>query len=423
MSPIISVNGIGKRYQLNGSGPGHDTLRDLLASVFKGKKIDADQSGQPSQPREFWALNDVSFDVNEGEVVGIIGRNGAGKSTLLKVLSQITTPTSGEAILNGRVGSLLEVGTGFHPELTGRENVFFNGTILGLRKHEIKARFDEIVAFSGVEGFIDTPIKRYSSGMKMRLAFSVAAHLEPEIMIIDEVLAVGDVDFQNKCLGKMRDVASAGRTVLFVSHNMNAVMQLCSRIIWMERGRLKADSTDVQETCARYLMGEDGKLQGFHSADVHGPLDCDFFSLKTFRLTDMAGETLDHPIPGNREFGVEIDLDIHRLSPLLNFGCVVIDEHGQHVFWSVTTDKDAENWPELKIGHNTIRTTIPAHFLNEGRYRVDFFASLHGQGWFSEPGNTPVSVFLQVSGGLSPSPYWRARRPGIVAPVLDWVAD
>lgn len=423
MSPIISVNGIGKRYQLSGSGPAHDTLRDLLASILKPKKKDAAENGQSSQKREFWALNDVSFDVNEGEVIGIIGRNGAGKSTLLKVLSQITMPSTGQAILNGRVGSLLEVGTGFHPELTGRENVFFNGTILGLRKHEIKAKFDEIVAFSGIEEFIDTPIKRYSSGMKMRLAFSVAAHLEPEIMIIDEVLAVGDVDFQNKCLGKMRDVASAGRTVLFVSHNMNAVMQLCSRIIWLERGQLKADSTDVQDTCARYLLGEDGKLQGFHSADVHGALDCDFFSLRTFRLAGLDGVTLDHPIPGSREIGVEIDLDIHRLNPLLNFGCVVIDEHGQHVFWSVTTDKEAESWPQLKIGRNVIRTTIPAHFLNEGRYRVDFFASLHAQGWFSEPGNTPVSVFLQVGGGLSQSPYWRSRRPGVVAPVLDWVAD
>lgn len=423
MAPIISVNGIGKKYRLNGSGPAHDTLRDMLASLVSRKRPEPAAEAAPAGPREFWALKDVSFDVNEGEVIGIVGRNGAGKSTLLKILSRITTPTAGEAILNGRVGSLLEVGTGFHPELTGRENVYFNGTILGLRKHEIKARFDEIVAFSGIEAFIDTPIKRYSSGMKMRLAFSVAAHLEPEIMIIDEVLAVGDVDFQNKCLGKMRDVASAGRTVLFVSHNMNAVMQLCSRIVWLERGQLKADSRDVHETCGRYLLGEDGKLQGSHDAEVHGALDCDFFSLKSFRLVGAGGATLDHPVPGSSDVGVEICVDIHRLSPLLNFGCVVIDEHGQHVLWSATTDTAAENWPELKIGRNVIRTHIPGHLLNEGRYRVDLFASLHGQGWFSEPGNTPVGVFLQVSGGLSESPYWRSRRPGAIAPVLDWVAN
>lgn len=423
MAPIISVNGLGKKYRLNGSGSANDTLRDLLASLVarRGTKLAADTVA--AGPREFWALKDVSFDVSEGEVIGIVGRNGAGKSTLLKILSRITTPTTGGAILNGRVGSLLEVGTGFHPELTGRENVYFNGTILGLRKHEIKARFDEIVAFSGIEAFIDTPIKRYSSGMKMRLAFSVAAHLEPEIMIIDEVLAVGDVDFQNKCLGKMRDVASAGRTVLFVSHNMNAVMQLCSRIVWLERGNLKADSADVHDICGRYLLGEHGKLQGSHDAEVHGALDCHFFSLKSFRIVGPGGATLDHPIPGSSDIGVEICVDINHLSPLLNFGCVVIDEHGQHVLWSVTTDKAAENWPELRIGRNVITTRIPAHLLNEGRYRVDFFSSLHGQGWFSEPANTPVGVFLQISGGLSESPYWRSRRPGVVAPVLDWVAS
>ncbi|WP_303784438.1 polysaccharide ABC transporter ATP-binding protein [Azovibrio restrictus] len=423
MTPIISVNGIGKKYRLNGSGPAHDTLRDMLTSLVLRKRLDPAAEITPASPREFWALKDVSFDVNEGEVVGIVGRNGAGKSTLLKILSRITTPTTGEAILNGRVGSLLEVGTGFHPELTGRENVYFNGTILGLRKHEIKARFDEIVAFSGIETFIDTPIKRYSSGMKMRLAFSVAAHLEPEIMIIDEVLAVGDVDFQNKCIGKMRDVASAGRTVLFVSHNINAVMQLCSRIIWLEGGQIKADSRDVHETCGRYLLGEEGRLQGSHDADVHGALECDFFSLKSFRLVGPEGATLDHPIPGSLAIGVEICVDVHRLSPLLNFGFAVIDEHGQHVLWSVTTDKAVENWPELKTGRNVIRTRIPAHLLNEGRYRVDFFASLHGQGWFSEPGKTAVFVYLQIAGGLSDSPYWRSRRPGVIAPVLDWATD
>jgi lipopolysaccharide transport system ATP-binding protein len=422
MTPIISVNGIGKKYSLNSSGPAHDTMRDLLASLVSRKRPESKAEAAASL-RDFWALKDVSFDVNEGEVVGIVGRNGAGKSTLLKILSRITTPTSGEAILNGRVGSLLEVGTGFHPELTGRENVFFNGTILGLRKQEIKARFDEIVAFSGIEAFIDTPIKRYSSGMKMRLAFSVAAHLEPEIMIVDEVLAVGDVDFQNKCLGKMRDVASAGRTVLFVSHNMNAVMQLCSRIVWLERGQLKADSRDVHETCGRYLLGEDGKLQGSHFSEVHGAIKCDFFTLQSFRIFGPKGGTLDHPVPGSTDIGVEICVDIHRLSPLLNFGFAVVDEQGQHVLWSATTDKAMKDWPELKTGRNLIKTRIPAYLLNEGRFRVDLFASLHGQGWFSEPGNTPVSVFLQVSGGLSESPYWRSRRPGAIAPVLYWEAD
>lgn len=423
MARIISVNGIGKKYRLNGSGPRYDTLRDHLASLASRRRFRAVAQTASIGPHEFWALKDVSFDVNEGEVVGIIGRNGAGKSTLLKILSRITAPTTGEAILNGRVGSLLEVGTGFHPELTGRENIYFNGTILGLRKHEIKARFDEIVAFSGIETFIDTPIKRYSSGMKMRLAFSVAAHLEPEIMIIDEVLAVGDVDFQDKCLGKMRDVASIGRTVLFVSHNMNAVTQLCSRIIWLERGQIKVDSRDVHATCGSYLLGEDDNLRGSYDALASGGFECEFFSLNSFRLVGAGGETLDHPVPGSSDIGVEIDVTIHCLSPLLNFGFAVIDEYGQHVFWSVTTDTTPENWPQLNIGRNVIHTSIRGHLLNEGRYRVDFLASLHCQGWFSEPGNTEVSVFLQIAGGLSESPYWRSRRPGAIAPVLRWTAD
>lgn len=423
MAPIISVNGIGKKYRLNGAGPAHDTMRDLLASLVSRKRPEPAAETAPAGPREFWALKDVSFDVNKGEVVGIVGRNGAGKSTLLKILSRITTPTSGEAILNGRVGSLLEVGTGFHPELTGRENVYFNGTILGLRKHEIKARFDEIVAFSGIEAFIDTPIKRYSSGMKMRLAFSVAAHLEPEIMIIDEVLAVGDVDFQNKCLGKMRDVASAGRTVLFVSHNMNAVMQLCSRIVWLERGQLKADSRDVHETCGRYLLGEDGKLQGSHDAALHGALDCEFFSLNSFRVTDADRQTLLQPVTNRQGFFVEIDVNIKKTDPALNFGFSVFDEQGQELMWSVTTDGPQSSWPRLEPGRVILRAHVPTRLLNEDRYRIDLFASLHNRSWLSQPGNTNVSVSVQIAGELSDSPYWLGRRPGVIAPVLDWATD
>lgn len=422
MVPMISVKGLGKKYSLNAAGPKHDTMRDVLASLFSRKSAQTTPTEAAASQGEFWALKDVSFDVQEGEVIGIIGRNGAGKSTLLKILSRITTPTTGEAILNGRVGSLLEVGTGFHPELTGRENVYFNGTILGLKKQEIKARFDEIVAFSGIEDFIDTPIKRYSSGMKMRLAFSVAAHLEPEIMIIDEVLAVGDVDFQHKCLGKMRDVANAGRTVLFVSHNLNAVMQLCGRVVWLDRGHLKEDSIAVHETCGRYLLGEGGKLKGCHIAGIHGPLETDYFSLRSFRVLGANAQVVDHPIAGNQGFSVEVDVYIHRLSPLLNFGYALLDEHGQHVFWSLTTDKAVEDWPNLHLGHNKLRGQVPAYLLNEGRYRIDFFASLHAQSWFSEPADTSVSVDLQIAGSLSPSPYWRSRRPGVVAPILEWTA-
>jgi lipopolysaccharide transport system ATP-binding protein len=231
----IYVDQISKMYLVGSANQRHDTLRDLLVDVakrlFRG-------NGSHDELNHFWALKDISFEVKRGEVLGIIGRNGAGKSTLLKIFSRITEPTEGRAVINGRVGSLLEVGTGFHPELTGRENIYLNGSLLGMYRTEINRKFDEIVAFAEIEKFLDTPVKRYSSGMYVRLAFAVAAHLEPEILLIDEVLAVGDIEFQKKCLGKMGDVANAGRTVVFVSHNMNAVQRLCSQSIMLDLGQI-----------------------------------------------------------------------------------------------------------------------------------------------------------------------------------------
>ncbi len=243
---VIQVDQLSKLYQIGVKQSG--SVRDMLAGIFSGQ--------QKQAKADFWALKEISFEVNRGDVLGVVGRNGAGKSTLLKVLSRITEPTDGSMAIQGRVGSLLEVGTGFHPELSGRENVFLNGSILGMKKAEIKAKFDEIVDFSGVEKFIDTPVKRYSSGMYVRLAFAVAAHLEPEILIIDEVLAVGDVAFQKKCLGKMKDVAGQGRTVLFVSHNMQAVRNLCTRAIYLKEGKLIAQgqTNDVLYEYDKHLL-------------------------------------------------------------------------------------------------------------------------------------------------------------------------
>ena len=274
--PAISIRNLSKCYRLGSIGHrtlveeveywwhkmrGRDPRRHMGRigySATEARRVEAERAGR----QEFWALKDVSFDVQPGEVIGIIGRNGAGKSTLLKLLTRITEPTSGEAIINGRVGSLLEVGTGFHPELTGRENIFMNGTILGMKMREIAAKFDEIVAFSELEKFIDTPVKRYSSGMYVRLAFSVAAHLEPEILLVDEVLAVGDVQFQKKCLGKMGDVARAGRTVLFVSHNMAAVQNLCQRGVWLQHGRLQQIG-EIETVVKAYLEGGENKSDAF----------------------------------------------------------------------------------------------------------------------------------------------------------------
>ena len=258
MNPVIKVENISKCYKLGVIN--RHTLSDELK--YRWIKLRGgnprDHLGRIGSSREhvngseFWALKDVSFEVNQGDVVGFIGRNGAGKSTMLKILTRITEPTSGRAVIKGRVGSLLEVGTGFHPELTGRENIYMNGTILGMKNKEIAAKFDEIVDFSGVEKFLDTPVKRYSSGMYVRLAFAVAAHLDPEILLIDEVLAVGDADFQKKCLGKMGEIARGGRTILFVSHNAKAVRELCTRCVWFEGGQIHKNGT-TDEIVSEYL--------------------------------------------------------------------------------------------------------------------------------------------------------------------------
>jgi lipopolysaccharide transport system ATP-binding protein len=247
---VIDVKGLSKKFKIGALRQQHNTLRDAIMHSVKEYFT---RGRTPSGSEELWALRDVSFQVERGEVLGIIGRNGAGKSTLLKLLSQITEPTEGEIRYRGRVGTLLEVGTGFHPELTGRENIYMNGAILGMTKREIDSRFDEIVEFSEIHRFIDTPVKRYSSGMHIRLAFSVAAHLQPEILLVDEVLAVGDVAFQRKCLGKMSDIAGQGRTVVFVSHNMTAVQTLCTRAILLEEGAIRADG-DPMSVISQYLQ-------------------------------------------------------------------------------------------------------------------------------------------------------------------------
>ena len=296
MVTAVAVDHLSKRYSL-GSGGGYRRLTEVLADRMR--------PGGRSDGKELWALRDVSFDVDEGEVVGIIGRNGAGKSTLLKVLSRITEPTSGRAVLHGRVGALLEVGTGFHPELTGRENIFLNGAVLGMRKAEITRRFDEIVAFAEIDRFLDTPVKRYSSGMYVRLAFAVAAHLEPEILVVDEVLAVGDAAFQRKCLGKMGEVAQSGRTVLFVSHNMAAVRALCSRGVLIDQGMVQRDG-GVDEAISDYLAA----AQGLTEVDLRDRTDRQ--GTGTVRLTSLevgtastVGTGLVFGQPGEVKLGFE----------------------------------------------------------------------------------------------------------------------
>jgi lipopolysaccharide transport system ATP-binding protein len=347
---IISARNIGKRYQL-GIASRHNTLRDRITesarNLFSSKKRDA-ESG------EFWALNDVSFDVAQGDVVGVIGRNGAGKSTLLKVLSQITEPTRGEIHLRGRVASLLEVGTGFHPELNGRENIFLNGAILGMTRAEIRKKFDEIVAFAGVEKFLETPVKRYSSGMYVRLAFAVAAHLEPEILIVDEVLAVGDAAFQKKCLGKMQEVGKSGRTVLFVSHNMAAVLSLCTRCLMLEGGSLKLDTTP-QEAVNRYLRET-------------AVTDCFTRPAQPNGLPTIVGGSV-HVMEETQTVSIALEIS-SGMRERLAVDLRLLDATGMPVAFGSLGSLDEREQIDLHPGITKVSLTLPTHQLALGSYYV-----------------------------------------------------
>jgi homopolymeric O-antigen transport system ATP-binding protein len=334
---VIRVEGLGKKYIIGHQSNGHRTLRDVLADAISFRSFRNRQSAIGNRQSEpFWALKDVSFEVAQGEVVGIIGRNGAGKSTLLKILSRITEPTTGSVRIRGRVASLLEVGTGFHPELTGRENVFLNGAILGMSREEIKRKFDEIVAFAEVEKFLDTPVKRYSSGMYVRLAFAVAAHLEPEILIVDEVLAVGDSEFQRRCLGKMNQVARGGRTVLFVSHNMAAIEELCPQSILLKNGSIER-SGPTHQVVAEYLTSTAGHSgwQIDEQTDREGTGNA-----RITRLELLAADT-DTPIESlmfRQSFRLRIHYHANKRLADPRFGFALLSDKGERVFLTETIE-------------------------------------------------------------------------------------
>jgi lipopolysaccharide transport system ATP-binding protein len=400
----IRVEKLSKQYHIGGPQKTYsrlgDQIIDVLSSPFKraGKLLSGQASGAAELDETIWALKDVSFEVEHGEVVGIVGRNGAGKSTLLKILSRITEPTEGYADLFGRVGSLLEVGTGFHPELTGRENVYMNGAILGMRKAEISNKFDEIVAFSEIEKFIDTPVKHYSSGMYVRLAFSVAAHLEPEILLVDEVLAVGDVSFQRKCLGKMDEVSQQGRTVLFVSHNMGLIQTLCQRGIYLESGAI-ARTGSIAETVEAYLLS----LEQANSQNVAERVDrrgVGKVKLVGVEVYDEDGNLTSTPRSGDAlQFVFRFD---ERL-PKMDCNCFIYDHLGQPVaaFKSkIRGDRDlvaSESSPVFILD-------IDHLLLLPGRYRIDVVVIADNRMQDSIQGAT----FIDVSEGFIAS---RPVRP------------
>jgi lipopolysaccharide transport system ATP-binding protein len=380
MQSAITVEQLSKRYRLGtGLRAPYRTLREAITDAVTGGwrrlrgRAGTRRPGQGGAdtpaPREIWALRDVNFEVAPGEVLGVIGRNGAGKSTLLKVLSRITRPSAGEVRLQGRVGSLLEVGTGFHPELTGRENIFLNGAILGMSRREVAGKFDDIVEFAEIGPFLDTPVKRYSSGMYTRLAFAVASHLEPEILIVDEVLAVGDVAFQKKCLGKMGQVSRQGRTVLFVSHNMTAIKSLCTRALLVDRGQVALDGS-VDEVVNRYLTaGTEMARTGIIPEDA--PRDCDVPGealFRSVRLTDLAGNETTQLYFG-QPFRVHFACDVLRDIPDGHFEISVSTADGTHVTYSTTLD-GGRGPRHLGRGRHEVSADLDVMLLPRG-YTID----------------------------------------------------
>ncbi|MHC4198716.1 MAG: ABC transporter ATP-binding protein [Planctomycetota bacterium] len=419
---VIRAEGIGKRYRIGARRASHGSLREAVVSAARRIatapfRAAARLSGRPSSEDDLiWALKGVSFEVGRGEVMGVIGPNGAGKTTLLKVLSRITEPTEGTAEIRGRVGSLLEVGTGFHPELTGRENIYLNGAILGMKRREIRAKFDEIVSFAEIDRFIDTPIKRYSAGMYTRLAFAVAAHLEPEILLVDEVLAVGDAAFQKKCLGKMGDVAKEGRTVLFVSHNMGAVRGLCGRAILLEGGKI-ARLGPAHEIITRYLS-EETETGGIGTEVWQNPAPWDPKVEVMLRGVSLAGNGQDGPRSSftvDEPIAVAVDYAVSR--PLTGLR-IILQLHTSHGVVAFTSYEDSSVVEGLRVGPGDYRAEceLPPDLLNIDRYSV-----LVG---IDQPGVKALvplvsTVKLQVVETSSHSRYPR-RLPGAVRPSLTW---
>lgn len=404
--PAIEVSGLSKRYVIEHESR-HDNLRDTLHHTAR-KLWRRFRWGTGFEREEFWALRDVSFSIQPGEVVGVIGRNGAGKSTLLKILSRITEPTSGKITLRGRVASLLEVGTGFHPELTGRENIFLNGAILGMSRAEIRQKFDEIVAFAEIEKFLDTPVKRYSSGMYVRLAFAVAAHLDPEILIVDEVLAVGDMQFQKKCLGKMREVSRGqGRTVLFVSHNMTAVGSLCDRSLLFESGRLKMDGP-VGESMAAFLSDpSESQPTATWPDDKSAPGD-DTVRVRKLQVEGPPGSpttlTMQSPCSISASYTVKQAGDLHLTFHLIN-------EQGIVAF---TTG--APTRPHRPGDYQAI-CRIPADLFNSGVYSVRLLVVKNSAHVVDA---RDQAVGFEVVDAGSREGGWYGREPGVVQPRLHW---
>lgn len=427
----ISVKNLSKVFRIGVREQASDSLGGVLIdmlrsplrnyrkyrSLYNFNDLVADPTPRPDV---IWALRDVSFDIQPGEVVGIIGRNGAGKSTLLKILTRITPPTRGTGSIRGRVSSLLEVGTGFHRELTGRENIYLNGTILGMKKREVDQRFDEIVAFSGVEKFLDTPVKRYSSGMAVRLAFAVAAHLEPEILIVDEVLAVGDTDFQKKCINKMKQVHQQGRTVLLVSHNMPAITTLCSRAILLRDGGLVADGTP-HDVVSLYMNSGTGQASAKEYPDIRQAPGGSIGRLRSVRVVTGNGRAAS-TVAITDDVGLEMRYEVTEPGSVLLPSFWIHNDEGVLVF--VSLGQHALFQGPCQTGEYVNTVWIPGNFLSAGTFFVT--ATLNTRAPDTTQFNEEQIVSFSVLDGMGPGTArgdWGQDMPGIVRPLLDWSVE
>ena len=420
MKPIVRIQNISKEYILGARENPYGTLRESIVETMRAPFERLRRRNGKRDAEAIWALKDVSFDVAPGEVVGVIGRNGAGKSTLLKILSRITEPTTGRAELYGRVASLLEVGTGFHPELTGRENIYLNGAILGMRKAEIDRKFDQIVDFAELEKFLDTPVKRYSSGMYMRLAFAVASHLEPEILVIDEVLAVGDAAFQKKCLGKMSDVAMEGRTVLFVSHNMIAIQSLCRRVVWLNGGEV-AENGEAAQVVSNYLKASVGSVALLEEVwdDMATAPGNDVLRVHRVRVRPQDQDSQE-PLTMKTPFLIEIeywnlvpDVQLHIALHLYTEQDLVAFTTGNGI------DLVGRGRP-APVGLVRSVCYVPAELLNSGRHR---FVLLFVRDGSSLSYRHESAVSFQIVDLQERDGTWYGREPGAVRPVLKWTTE
>jgi lipopolysaccharide transport system ATP-binding protein len=431
----IRLQGVSKVYRIGLKDQRNDSLAstfiDILRSpvnnyrkyrsLYRFDDIDAKGAGQNQRPDVLWALDDVTFDVRQGEAVGIIGRNGAGKSTLLKILTRITPPTRGKIVIRGRVASLLEVGTGFHQELTGRENIYLNGTILGMTRREIDRKFDEIVDFSGMEKFLDTPIKRYSSGMTVRLAFAVAAHLDPEILIIDEVLAVGDAAFQRKCIGKMQDVGKHGRTILFVSHNMAAVTTLCSRGVLLNEGSV-AMIGPSHDVVGGYLSSGSGMGAERDWPDENKAPGDDVARLRSVRVVSEAGMPVD-TVDVKSKIGLEMTYDVIESGHVLLPHYYVFNEDGTTVFGTLDQDPQWYRKPR-NVGRYKSTAWIPSNTLADGTFFVTCSLITRHPDTTQFDVNQIIAFRVIDAGGEGTARGdWSGQMPGVMRPLLDWTTD